>query len=124
MIIARAAGASEFVDLNAFVVVVAENPDGTGWRLEVLRALEFDEQDVALGMDTYCLCTADGAAHYGGVIRWQVLDGVFGMELGEAAARDLQLPRSLRIRLEVSESDARVVEDGLRRAFGEGLPPH
>ncbi|WP_394840380.1 Imm10 family immunity protein [Pendulispora rubella] len=47
--------------------MLAECTVGSGARLEIQRALTFDDQDKALDMDTYSLCTEDGKTHYGGV---------------------------------------------------------
>lgn len=70
---ALAVSAIEMADLNSFVVVLAEESDGSGMRLEIQRALEFDEQDKQLGQDTYCVCTESGATCYGGIESWVFL---------------------------------------------------
>jgi hypothetical protein len=70
---ALAASALEMADLNSFVVVLAEESDGGGMRLEIQRALEFDEQDKQLWQDTYCVCTESGATCYGGIASWALL---------------------------------------------------
>ncbi len=45
---------------------VSEGEDGSGMALVFVCSLrEPDEQDIASGMDTYCLVTADQAAAYG-----------------------------------------------------------
>lgn len=91
---ARAVAAMELPDLNTFAVVLAEEPDGSGLRLEIQKSLSPDEQDRQLGLDTYCLCTEDGVTHYGGVTSWSLTQGslrilldakaeeVFGVEGG------------------------------------------
>ena len=73
--IATSVAAANVQDLNALVVLFAENPDGSGARLELQRALSFDAQDCQLSHDTYCLSTETGATYYGGVRfgRWKVL---------------------------------------------------
>ncbi len=43
----------------------SEEPDGSGWALILMRAKSFDEQDVALGLDTYCLTDETGRTVYG-----------------------------------------------------------
>jgi hypothetical protein len=46
-------------------VVLADNDVAPTWRLEFQRPLEIDDQDVALGMDSYCLVFPNGASAYG-----------------------------------------------------------
>lgn len=57
-------------DLNSASLVLAEDPDGGGARLEISKALSYDEQDKALGQDIYSLSDEAGATHYGGVVDW------------------------------------------------------
>lgn len=97
---ATAVAAVELAEHRVFTVVLAENSDGGGERLEIQKALSFDEQDRRLGMDTYCLCTAKGTA-YGGVTSW-------------ALAGD-----SLEIRLDAKAESALGVDGG----FLVGFPP-
>jgi hypothetical protein len=80
---AMAVSTMELPDLNSFVVVLAEGRDGRGRRLEIQRALAFDQQDRSLGQDTYCLCTEEGAAHYGGIIDWTLTGGELRVALDD-----------------------------------------
>lgn len=117
---ARSVASVELSDTNAFAIVFAQEIDGSGTRLEIQRALSFDEQDRKNGQDTYCLCTEDGVTHYGGVTSWVLskdsleirLDAkastVFGVKKGFAVG----LPRDRPARL----------KDDLERAFGGGSP--
>src|SRR6476646_4500799 len=66
-LIATMVAAEQLDDLNAYVVVLYEQADGTGERIEFQRALSFDDQDRELGQDTYCICLTSGATTYGGV---------------------------------------------------------
>lgn len=78
---------------DAAVVIVDE---ASGDTIEIQRSLAFDEQDVALGMDTYCLVRG-GAAHYGGLARYVVSDGSLELYLSTTAAADLELPEVVEI---------------------------
>ena len=78
---------------NVEYVVVAQNADGSGHTLEIQRALEFDEQDAGLGMDTYCLVHDVSATHYGGVTAWHVRDRKLTLELDNTAAEQLGAAR-------------------------------
>ena len=74
-------------NLRAQWLVLAEHPDGSGRRLEVQRPLQVDEQDRALGLDTYCLVTEEQATHYGGVLDWQIEESALQLALTEEASR-------------------------------------
>lgn len=86
---ASAVAFETMADLNCFVIVLAEHADGTGERLELQRAITFDEQDRALGQDTYCLTTSDGATRYGGVRSHDLADGRLQIQLDDDAAATL-----------------------------------
>lgn len=47
---ADAVSADEMQNIDTYAVVLAERHDGTGMRLEIQKALSFDEQDRASGM--------------------------------------------------------------------------
>ena len=97
------------------ILVVAERENGSGVRLEVQRAAEFNDQDRELGEDTYCLCDERGATHYGGVTRWFEDGDVLVVELDEDAARDLEV-HSYRVR--VKPEHLKVVRRGLSQLVG------
>jgi hypothetical protein len=67
----------------------ADRPDGSGRTLEIQRALEFDAQDVELGMDTYCLVLDASVVHYGGVVAWQLAGGRMVLSLDRAAEAEM-----------------------------------
>ena len=74
-------------------VVFDDGSSGDG--LSIQRALVTDEQDVALGMDTYCVCLSSGPAVYGGVEAWSAHDGEIRLRLSEEAASELGIPGEL-----------------------------
>jgi hypothetical protein len=102
--IAGAVGIEERPDVNSVVVVLAEHADGSGARLELQRALSFDEQDRKLGMDTYCLCVTSGATHYGGVTSWSLRQGRLELALTDDAAATLGTSPSIVVSLHVDVS--------------------
>ena len=102
--VATAGSAEELEDLDTFVVVLAEMPDGDGARLEIQRGLTIDPQDEALGMDTYCLCTQTGASHYGGIRSWRLEDGCLHTSLDDMAASELGLDPQVTIELRLAGS--------------------
>lgn len=66
----------------------------SGDTFEIQRSIEFDEQDVALGMDTYCLVWQE-ASHYGGIVEWAIDRNSFTVHLSNDAQVELGLPRLL-----------------------------
>jgi hypothetical protein len=115
---ARAAAAVEIADINTFAVVITENEDGSGARLEVQRALSPDEQDRMNGQDTYCLCTEDGATHYGGVVSWSITRSSLELRLDSVAAATLGVNDGFLIALD--PTDVLLIEEGLRKVLGMG----
>lgn len=81
-------------DLNYTALVIAD--DESGDTLEIQRSLTLDDQDLGLGMDTYCLVRG-GAAHYGGVEAYEIGDSFVGFNLASNAATALELPESFEI---------------------------
>jgi hypothetical protein len=75
-------------DENHQLLGLAESPDGDGRVLMVQRALESDEQDRDLGMDTYCLVDEAGLTHYGGVTSAVIDDDVLRIALDDQAAEE------------------------------------
>ncbi|MCR9161951.1 MAG: Imm10 family immunity protein [Nannocystaceae bacterium] len=78
-------------------IIAAEEESGDGARVELMRATGFEEQDRALGQDTYCLSLHTGASVYGGVARWLLAPGQLKLELSEEAADALDLDDQLTI---------------------------
>ncbi|WP_437317039.1 Imm10 family immunity protein [Sorangium sp. So ce385] len=62
---AKALVAANDPDLNTYVVILTEQSDGGGMRLEIQKSLSSNEQDRQLGLDTYCLCTEESDARSG-----------------------------------------------------------
>lgn len=97
-------------ELNTEVVVLTEHLDGSGRRIELQRTCSPDEQDRALGQDTYCLVTESGATHYGGVDHWAAEEGRLRRSPSTAAATALRLDTALSIRLPPDDDHSTVVE--------------
>lgn len=116
---AGAYAAQELPDVDTFVVVFAEHPDGGGERLELQRSFTFDDQDRALGQDTYCVVVGSGATHYGGVRWWRLGRGALDLELTPEAAKTLGVHAELRVELALSAEDHEELRAGLRRVLAE-----
>lgn len=112
--------AEQLDDLNAYVVVLSEQADGTGERIEFQRALSFDDQDRELGQDTYCICVASGATTYGGV-RACILSGLsLRLRLSPEAADELGSPQEVEVELRTVPEALVALREGLLRIFPEG----
>jgi len=88
--------------VNAEVLMITD--EGTGDTIEIQRALSFDAQDIAKGMDTYCLVRSR-ATHYGGIVSWVVQSSELSMELSETAAGSMSLPTSVTIPIDAVGAD-------------------
>jgi Immunity protein 10 len=96
--------------LNAQYLVLAEHPDGSGSRLEIQRALAVDEQDQALGQDTYCLVADGEITRYGGVLDWRIAGSLLELELDRETSEAFGADA---FRIAVPESERAVVEEAL-----------
>lgn len=78
----------------------------SGETFEVQRSIEFDEQDVAMGMrmDTYCLVWK-GATYYGGIVEWAIDGYAFTVHLSNDAGAELGLPPLLAFDLDAAGVD-------------------
>lgn len=117
---ARVGAFERLEELNAIVLVLAENLDGSGSRIEFQRSIETDEKDAILGMDTYCVCLGSGEAHYGGLDAWSVADCQLHLRFDARAARALRLETLCRIPFDTSQLDVALVTRGLMALVGEG----
>jgi hypothetical protein len=113
---AKVVAAAELPDLNTFAVVLAEDGDGSGLRLEIQKALSFDEQDRRLGLDTYCLCTEAGATYYGGVTSWTLTEGSLELRLDEKAAEVLGVEGGFVVNFAPERLPA--IKEGVERILG------
>lgn len=104
-------------ELNTQVVVLAENKDGSGRRLEFQKALNFDVSDVEAGMDTYCLVVESGATHYGGVIGWAIEEHQLALHLDDGAAEELGLVQQLQVDLQLGSEGEAALQTGLEQVL-------
>lgn len=119
---AKSCAVEELPDLNTLAVVLAENDDGSGERLELQRALSFDAADIESGMDTYCLVVSSGASHYGGVLKWDVEECSLALTFDEVAAKELGVEQAVKIDLKVEASDVSMLRGGLQRVLLQDEP--
>ncbi len=96
----------EDLEDNYRVLVIMDTESGD--TLELQRSIQDDEQDRALGMDTYCF-VHDGATHYGGLKGWRVESGTLTLRLKWTAARVLGLPRT--VKKQVTTEQAAILKE-------------
>lgn len=84
----------EDLEDNYRVLIIMDATSGD--TLELQRSIHDDDQDRALGMDTYCLVHDGAASHYGGLKSWSVEAGTLTLRLTWRAARVLGMPRTVK----------------------------
>jgi hypothetical protein len=97
---------------DEYELLVISDEAAQEW-LEIQRSFEHDEQDAALGMDTYCLVRDSAATHYGGVVLWNLAADRLTVHLTPDAAAVLGVPR--RIHFTVDAEGQALVREHLPR---------
>jgi hypothetical protein len=116
--VATACTAEQYNDFNSFVLVLADNAEDPQQWIELQIALAFDQDDIELGTDTYCIVDDSGALCYGGV-EWCTLDeDIFVMSLFAEAAEEIGFER-VELALQLSAEDYGKLEMALPRIFGD-----
>lgn len=93
--------------------------EDAGNTFEIQRSLTIDDQDRALGWDTYCLVLGGGPTFYGGVLGWHLSeDHLLHLSLSQEAAAELGLPGT-RFAFPVGGDGAQAVRAHLARLLTE-----
>lgn len=103
-------------DINTFMVVLADSASQPVQVLELQRSLEFDDQDVELGMDTYCIVTNFGETYYGGINSCILEGDSLSIGLSDEAKAVLGVDSFL-LSLELASSERILLASGLERLF-------
>ncbi|MES9537913.1 Imm10 family immunity protein [Actinomadura sp. NPDC000600] len=121
---ARAVGAETYEDDECFIAGVAEHEDGSGRQLTFMCSLyEPEDQDIATGMDSYCLVTPGQGTAYGGVREAVLKDRVLRIVVDPSNLEALGLNDSeIEVILDVEETQIRQFREGLRRVLAYGRP--
>lgn len=120
----RRIAVEELDDVDTFVVGLAEHEDGSGEALLLMASLTVaDEQDRALGQDTYCVSTAWGATVYGGMTECALRGDLLLLRFDAVAAETLGIGQDCRFRLRVDPGSVERLKDGLRAVLSTGHPP-
>jgi hypothetical protein len=80
-----------------------------------------DEQNISLGMDTYCLVVEPGQRTvYGGVLECELSDDRLILRLTERAAERLGTPTEMGFRLALDSAKLEVLQRGLLKVLTSG----
>jgi hypothetical protein len=107
---------------HGYVVGVQESMDPESWSLMFMASNDAaDEQEISLGMDTYCLVVDPGQwTVYGGVVECDLSDDRLILRLTERAAEQLQTPTEMSFGLALDSTKLEVLRRGLRRVLTSG----
>src|SRR5467141_4046727 len=105
-------------DTVVYTVGVRASLDPESWSLIFMECYDTeDEQNISLGMDTYCLVVGPGQwTVYGGVVECELSDDRLILRLTERAAEKLRTPAEMGFGLALDLSLSMVL-DGIRRIF-------
>jgi len=114
--------AGEDENENGYVVGVRESLDPESWSLMFMASNDAeDEQQIWLGMDTYCLVVDPGQwTMYGGVVECELSDDRLILRLTERAAEKLRTPTEMGFGLALDSTKLEVLRRGLRRVLTSG----
>jgi hypothetical protein len=79
-----------------------------------------DEQNISLGMDTYCLVVGPQRTFYGGVAECELSGDRLILRLTERAAEALGAPTDMSFGLSLDSAKLEVLRRGLRRVLTLG----
>jgi hypothetical protein len=109
-------------DNGVYVVGVRESLDPESWSLCFMECYDAeDEQEISLGMDTYCLVVDPGQrTFHGGVAECELSDDRLVLRLTERAAEALGTPNDMSFCLALDSLKLEVLRRGLRRVLTSG----
>jgi hypothetical protein len=102
--------------------VSAEDPGA--WSMMFMECYDAeDEQEISLGMDTYCLVVDPGqATAYGGVLECDLSGRRLRLVLLPETAKALGMPAELIFTLAMEDQQIQLVRQGLIRVLTSGRP--
>ncbi|MFS1302875.1 Imm10 family immunity protein [Streptosporangium longisporum] len=118
--VARTVGRDEAPE--TIVLGMAEHEDGTGNALIFMMSTEEpDEQEIGLGMDTYCIVREDQAGTtYGGVTHCGIDSGHLTLHFTAEAAKELNVEPVVRIDLQIDDDSVELLRSSLREILLSG----
>jgi hypothetical protein len=111
-------------DSDIFVIGIRENVTARAWSLVLMESeMDSEEQDIDLGMNTYCLVVEpEHATVYGGVLDCELQATSLRLRLTAAAADELGMPADATFPLALGREQLAVLRRGLRRVLTSGPP--
>lgn len=116
---------NDYEDEHAYTLGLAETEDGQDGATLLLMCSPHppDEQDVASGMDTYCLVDEEQSTAYGGVVAVVLDDNLLTFTLTRSTAAALALHKDeLRLAMEVPPAQLDLLRTGVVRVLSYGNP--
>lgn len=111
-------------DDEVYVIGVRESTDPEAWSLLFMECSpedEEDEQEVDLGMDSYCLVVDPGqATYYGGIVECEITGNELSLVMTEDAASTLGMRRHTRFVLDLPNDKREMLGRGLQRVLTSG----
>ena len=112
-------------DDEVYVIGLRQSADDSeSWSLMFMECYDSeDEQEIAQGMDTYCLVVDPGqATAYGGVLECELTSNRLRLLLSDETAQSLRIPTQLDFALALQEDQLAMVRRGLGRVLTSGRP--
>ncbi|GGK19565.1 hypothetical protein GCM10008955_11260 [Deinococcus malanensis] len=114
----RALAVEELINVDTFLIALADSADQPTRLLELQKSLVADE-DEEHDFDSYCLVVDGAATHYGGVLVCHLTAQTLQLQLDEQAADVLETD-GFEIALDLSMVEWAVLRAGLMRLFEGG----
>lgn len=114
---ARSVEAAEMAELESLVLSIAENQDGSGWKLIFMRPSRPTDQDLALNQATYAITSHEGVTVYGGVVDWSRSGATFRFVMTAEAASVLGLDEQF-VLITVDDAAAGLIDDARQWIVG------
>lgn len=122
---ARVVVYAELQDLNSACLFLTDREVFPTWQLEIQRSLEPEQQDIALGHDSYCVTLPGGATAYGGLLSIQLDPGRLELALSAEFCSTVGLvDPEVEFQLDLSEQDLGLLISGIEAIVaGAKSPP-
>jgi hypothetical protein len=116
--VATSVGIEDSMDDDFMDVWLSERPDGTGRSLSFQRTLhEVEQNDVDMGMDSYCVSADSGTSVYGALLAVRRDGRVVTFSFVPEDAQLLRVDETVEVEIDVDDLMLETVMDGLRKVL-------